>query len=50
MLELAASGSVGGWIQEWPMDKINEALIAMDAGKARYRYVLTNTKHKGLAE
>jgi alcohol dehydrogenase (NADP+) len=38
------------WVQEWPMEKVNEALIAMQDGKPRYRYVLVNEKHSHLKQ
>ncbi|KAF7133957.1 hypothetical protein CNMCM5793_005483 [Aspergillus hiratsukae] len=42
MLCLAAEKKVLPWVQERPMREINAALADMDAGKARYRYVLSN--------
>ncbi|KAK7229405.1 hypothetical protein V2G26_001575 [Clonostachys chloroleuca] len=30
------------WLQDFPMTNINEALLKMDAGKPKYRYVLVN--------
>ncbi|EAU32162.1 conserved hypothetical protein [Aspergillus terreus NIH2624] len=42
MLELAAEKKVHPWIEEVPMKEANKAIQDMDAGKARYRYVLTN--------
>lgn len=50
MLDIAASQNVRSWIQEWPMSKVNEASVAFEDGKARYRFVLVNEKHKGLAQ
>jgi alcohol dehydrogenase (NADP+) len=50
MLELAATQNVRSWVQEWPLDKVNEALVAMEEGKPRYRYVLVNEKHKHLVQ
>jgi alcohol dehydrogenase (NADP+) len=49
MLELAASHGVKSWVEERPMEKVNETLMDMEHGKARYRYVLINDKHKNLA-
>ncbi|EER25748.1 hypothetical protein D8B26_004150 [Coccidioides posadasii str. Silveira] len=43
MLDLAAQKKVLPWIQERSMDDVNNALVDMDAGKARYRYVLVNS-------
>jgi alcohol dehydrogenase (NADP+) len=42
MLQLAAEKQVYPWIQKRPMSDVNAALADMDAGKARYRYVLEN--------
>lgn len=41
MLELAASKNIKPWIQERPMSEANQAMVDFEAGKARYRYVLT---------
>jgi alcohol dehydrogenase (NADP+) len=49
MLEVAAKHQVKGWVKEWPLTEVNEALIGMQDGKPRYRYVLVNEKHKELA-
>jgi alcohol dehydrogenase (NADP+) len=48
MLQVAAKHNVKSWIQEWPLDQVNKALVDMEAGKPRYRYVLVNEKHKSL--
>ncbi|KAF6226372.1 hypothetical protein HO133_009238 [Letharia lupina] len=45
MLELTAKKGVKPWIQKRPMKDANEAVVDMDAGKARYRYVLVNEAH-----
>ncbi|KAI2080948.1 hypothetical protein LOZ36_006342 [Ophidiomyces ophidiicola] len=42
MLDLAANKRVLPWVQQRSMSDVNNALEDMDAGKARYRYVLTN--------
>lgn len=42
MLELAAVKKIKPWIEERPMKEANQAIQDMDAGKARYRYVLVN--------
>ena len=42
MLQLAAEKCVYPWSQKRPMSDVNAALADMDAGKARYRYVLEN--------
>ncbi|KAH8699239.1 chaperonin 10-like protein [Talaromyces proteolyticus] len=44
MLNLAAEKRVYPWIQQRPMQEVNEALADMYDGKARYRYVLVNDK------
>ncbi|KAK0102357.1 hypothetical protein ONS95_005978 [Cadophora gregata] len=45
MLEFAAKNAIHPWIQERPMKDANQSIVDMDAGKARYRYVLVNKKH-----
>lgn len=45
MLQLAADKNVKPWIQERPMKDANQAIIDMEQGKARFRYVLVNEKH-----
>ncbi|KAH7399897.1 chaperonin 10-like protein [Cadophora sp. MPI-SDFR-AT-0126] len=45
MLEFAAKNNIHPWIQERPMKDANQAIVDMDAGKARYRYVLVNEKN-----
>lgn len=42
MLALAAEKSVKPWVQERPMKDANQAILDMDNGAARYRYVLVN--------
>ena len=42
MLQLAADKKVKPWIQKRNMKEANQAVIDMEAGKARYRYVLEN--------
>ncbi|KAK2853308.1 hypothetical protein FQN49_005199 [Arthroderma sp. PD_2] len=42
MLKLANEQRVLPWVQERPMDNVNQALVDMHEGKARYRYVLVN--------
>jgi D-arabinose 1-dehydrogenase-like Zn-dependent alcohol dehydrogenase len=42
MLKLAADQKIHPWIQKRPMKDANAAIVDMDAGKARYRYVLCN--------
>lgn len=42
MLELAAAKNIKPWVEERPMKDANKAIQDMDAGNARYRYVLVN--------
>lgn len=42
MLQLAAEKKIKPWIQERPMKEANQSIVDMEAGKARYRYVLVN--------
>ena len=42
MLQLAAEKKIRPWIQERPMKDANQAIVDMEDGKARYRYVLVN--------
>lgn len=42
MLQLASEKRILPWIEKRPMEEVNEALVDMHEGKARYRYVLTN--------
>ncbi|KAJ1936095.1 hypothetical protein GGF37_005745 [Kickxella alabastrina] len=41
-LEFAAKHNIRPIIEKYPIDQVNEALERMDAGKARYRIVLTH--------
>jgi len=45
MLELAVKANVKSWVQVRNLKEVNQALIDMEDGKARYRYVLVNEKH-----
>lgn len=45
MLELAAAKKIKPWIQERDMKDANQAIIDMEEGKARYRYVLKNSNY-----
>ena len=40
--EFCAAKGLKGMIQERPMSEANEALLDLEAGKPRYRYVLVN--------
>jgi alcohol dehydrogenase (NADP+) len=42
MLRLAADKQIHPWIQKRSMKDANAAIVDMEAGKARYRYVLCN--------
>ena len=42
MLQLAADKQIHPWIEKRPMKDANAAIVDMEAGKARYRYVLCN--------
>ncbi|EFR04387.1 NADP-dependent alcohol dehydrogenase 6 [Nannizzia gypsea CBS 118893] len=42
MLKLASEKNIHPWVQERPMWNVNQALVDMHEGKARYRYVLVN--------
>ncbi|KAL1977933.1 hypothetical protein VTN31DRAFT_792 [Thermomyces dupontii] len=44
MLDLAAKHNVRPWIVERPMSEANSAVVDMDKGRARYRYVLVNSQ------
>ena len=45
MLALTAKKGVKPWIQNVPLKDANQAVVDMNAGKARYRYVLVNEAH-----
>lgn len=42
MFDLVAEKNVQPWIEEIPMKNANKAIVDMEAGNARYRYVLVN--------
>lgn len=42
MLQLYLDKNVKAWIETRDMKEANEAIVAMDQGKARYRYTLVN--------
>lgn len=50
MLKFAGDHKIRGWVKRYPMEKANEAVVSMDKGEARYRYVLVNTKNGGKLE
>ena len=41
-MELAAEKGVKAWTEVRPMSEASQTVKDMDAGKARYRYVLKN--------
>lgn len=45
MLEFAAKHKVKPFVEKRPMSDANQAVIDMEAGKARFRYVLVNEDH-----
>lgn len=47
MLKFFAEKGVKSWNNNVPMSKANQAIVDMEDGKARYRYVLVNEKHLG---
>jgi alcohol dehydrogenase (NADP+) len=42
MLDLVAKKNLKGMVQQRPMSEANQAVVDLEAGKARYRYVLVN--------
>lgn len=46
MLALAAEKAIKPWIEQRPMTDANKAIVDMEDGKARYRYVLVNDQPK----
>jgi alcohol dehydrogenase (NADP+) len=42
MLEFAAKKGIKPWVQEMGMKEANRAVVEMEEGKARYRFVLVN--------
>jgi len=42
MFKLVAEKNIQPWIEEIPMKDANKAIVDMEDGKARYRYVLVN--------
>jgi len=45
MLELAAKQDLKTWIEPYPMEKVNEAIVKLTTKGMRYRAVLYNHKH-----
>ncbi|EXJ88755.1 hypothetical protein A1O3_01819 [Capronia epimyces CBS 606.96] len=50
MLDLFAKKGVHTWNNNVPLKDANKAILDMDAGKARYRFVLVNEKHVSQVE
>ncbi|KAK9375779.1 chaperonin 10-like protein [Lipomyces chichibuensis] len=42
MLETSAATGIKSWVQTYPMEEVNEVLKLMEAGEAKYRFVLCN--------
>ena len=42
MFRFAVEKNTKVWVEQRPMADANQAILDMEAGKARYRYVLTN--------
>lgn len=42
MLQLAADKQIKPWVEKRPMTDANQAMVDLDAGKPRFRYVLVN--------
>lgn len=45
MLLLASEQQLKPWVQQRPLSDANQAVVDMENGKARFRYVLVNEKH-----
>lgn len=45
MLDFAVEHKIKPWVEPRPLKDANQAIQDMDAGKAKYRYVLVNEKH-----
>ena len=42
MFQLAADKNIKPWVEKRPMKDANRAIVDMEAGKPRFRYVLVN--------
>lgn len=42
MMQLAADKQIKPWVELRPMSDANQAIVDLDAGKPRFRYVLVN--------
>ncbi|KAK7417807.1 hypothetical protein QQZ08_011503 [Neonectria magnoliae] len=45
MFQLAVDKKIKPWVEQRPMEEANQAILDIEAGKPRYRYVLVNEKH-----
>ncbi|KAL4882955.1 chaperonin 10-like protein [Aspergillus karnatakaensis] len=45
MLDLCVEKKIVPWVETRPLSEANKAVVDMEEGKARYRYVLVNEKH-----
>ncbi|KAK9771749.1 putative Zinc-binding dehydrogenase [Seiridium cardinale] len=45
MLQIAADKKIKPWVQQRPLKDANNAIVDMNDGKARYRYVLVNENY-----
>jgi len=45
MLQFAADNNIKPWVTVRDMGEANKSVVEMEAGKARYRYVLRNEQH-----
>jgi D-arabinose 1-dehydrogenase-like Zn-dependent alcohol dehydrogenase len=43
--ELVVEKNVEPWVEERPLDNANQAILELENGLARYRYVLVNDNH-----
>jgi D-arabinose 1-dehydrogenase-like Zn-dependent alcohol dehydrogenase len=42
MLQFAADQKIKPWVEQRPMSEANQAIVDLEDGKARFRYVLVN--------
>lgn len=47
-LKFAGDHNIKAWVKRYPMAQANEAVVSMDKGEARFRYVLVNEAHGGV--
>jgi alcohol dehydrogenase (NADP+) len=46
MFDLVAKKGIHPWIEQRSMKDANQAIVDLEEGKARYRYVLVNEQHQ----